>query len=81
VWDSDLGWESAHAHTCTNTRTHTHTHSVGNTKDAIKIMENIVKKRQGYTDMHVALAAVAWGQGDRCKLVHMISLLAPALPS
>jgi tetratricopeptide (TPR) repeat protein len=40
-------------------------YATGRTKDAIKMMENIVKKRQGYTDMHVALAAVSWGQGDR----------------
>jgi hypothetical protein len=33
------------------------------------MMENIVKKRQGYTDMHVALAAVSWGRGDRCVCV------------
>lgn len=38
-------------------------YETGERAQAYKIMQDIVRRRQGYTDMHVALAAVEWGEG------------------
>jgi len=40
-------------------------YQTGEVDSALRIMREIVRRRQGYTDMHVALAAVYWGQGQQ----------------
>lgn len=40
-------------------------YQTGKVEEALRIMREIVRRRQGYTDMHVALAAVYWGKGER----------------
>ncbi len=70
---------NTHAHT--HTHTHTHTHDIHTGICMYVCVCKYVRMYththththtiyvQGYTDMHVALAAVAWGQGDR-SLIH-----------
>jgi tetratricopeptide (TPR) repeat protein len=36
----------------------------GRTEDAVKAMNDVIRKNPGYADMHVAIAADAWSQGN-----------------
>lgn len=42
-------------------------YGAGEEEDAVKRMESVIKKDQGITDMHVALAAVYWERGEAAK--------------
>ena len=37
-------------------------YEVGNKREAIRIMKNILRKQPGYADLHIAIAADAWEQ-------------------
>lgn len=39
-------------------------YQLGNTQEAVKNMKDVIRKNPGYADMHVALAANAWGEGN-----------------
>lgn len=39
-------------------------YSEGRRDEAVKAMKDVIRKNPGYADMHVAVAADAWGRGD-----------------
>jgi tetratricopeptide (TPR) repeat protein len=39
-------------------------YQVGRTDDAVKAMNDVIRKNPGYADMHVAIAADAWSKGN-----------------